>query len=129
MRTYQNEVCHMFRNFFTEHTVQVIPGDENVVADSLATMAGKFEAPTAGKKKYKVEIVNRPSIPDNTKYWQVFEDNMQIKIFLEMSSEFVNTHIDEDGADPKKFLDIEEEGEGAVRTTKLKDSLGGKDIV
>ena len=54
---------------------------------------------------------------------------MQIKRFLELSGEFVNTHIDEGGADPENFLDIEEEGEEAVGTAKLKDSLGGKDIV
>ena len=69
MRAYQNEVWDMFGNFFTNHMVQVIPRDENVVADSLATAVGKFEAPTVRKKKHKVEIVNKPSIPDNTKYW------------------------------------------------------------
>ena len=67
MRSYRNEVWDMFKNFFTEHIVQVIPRDENAMADSLVTTAGKFEAPTAGKKNHKVEIVNRPSIPDNTK--------------------------------------------------------------
>ena len=89
----------------------MIPRDENMVADSLATVAGKFEAPAAWKKKYKVEIVNRPSIPNNTKHWQVFEDYMQIKIFLEMSGEFVNTHIDEGGSNPENLLDVEREWE------------------
>ena len=76
MRAYQNEVWDMFRNFFTEHTVQVIPRGENTVVDSLVTAARKYETLATGKKKYKVEILNRPSIPDNTKYWQVFEDDM-----------------------------------------------------
>ena len=76
MRAFQNEVWDMFRNIFNEHTVQVIPRDENTIVEYLATVVGKFEAPTVGKRKYKVEIVNRPSIPNNTKYWQVFEDDM-----------------------------------------------------
>ena len=59
----------MFKNFFIEHMVQVIPRYENVVEDSLETAVGNFEAPTVRKKKHKVEIVNKPSIPDNTKYW------------------------------------------------------------
>ena len=59
----------MFKNFFIEHMVQVIPRYENVVEDSLETVVGKFEAPTVRKKKHKVEIVNKPSIPDKTKYW------------------------------------------------------------
>ena len=80
----------MFGNYFTKHSVQVIPRYDNKVADSLTTAAGKFETPTAGKRKFKVDIVNKPSIPDNTKYWQVFEDDMKIKWFLELSVEFVN---------------------------------------
>ena len=129
MRAYQNEVWDMFKNYFTKHTVQVIPRYENMVTDSLANTAGKFEAPTAGKKKYKVDIVNRPSIPNNTRYWKVFKYDMQIKRFLELFGEFVNTHIDEDDAGSKNFLDIEEEGEEDTRVGKLKDSLGGRDIV
>ena len=54
---------------------------------------------------------------------------MEIKRFLELSSEFVNTRIDEDGADSENFLDVEEEGEEAAEMGKLKDSLGGKDIL
>ena len=50
-------------------------------------------------------------------------------MFLEFFDEFVNTDIDEGGTDPENFLDVEEEGDEAVRTGKLKDSLGGRDIV
>ena len=46
-----------------------------------------------------------------------------------MYGEFVNTHIDEGGTDLENFLGIEEEGEEAIGMGKLKDSLGGKDIV
>ena len=128
MRAYRNDVWDMFGNYFTEHKVQVIPRYENTMADSLETAAGKFENPTVGKRKYKVDIVNRPSIPDNTKYWQVFEDDMQIKRFLELSGEIVNTCIDEDGADSKNFLEVDGNAEETVGAEKLKDSLGGKDI-
>ena len=118
----------MFGNYFTKHKVQVIPRYENIVVDSLVTPAGKFEIPTASKRKYKVDIVNRPSIPDNTKYWQVFEDDMQIKRFLELSGEFVNTRIDEDDVDSENLLDANGKEEETAGAGKLKDSLGGKDI-
>ena len=52
MRDYRNEVWDMFGNFFTEHTVQVVPRLENLVADSLAVAAGKFETPVAGQREY-----------------------------------------------------------------------------
>ena len=61
----------------------MVPRYENTVANSLAVAAGKI--PNVGQREYQVDIVNRPSIPDNSKYWQVFEDDMQIKFFLELS--------------------------------------------
>ena len=76
MRAYRNEVWDMFGNYFTEHKVQVIPRYENTVADSLGTIAGKVETPTTGKRKYKLDIVNNPSVLDKTKYWKVFEEDM-----------------------------------------------------
>ena len=94
MRAYRNEIWDMFCNYFIEHKIRVILRYENTVVDSLVVAAGKFKTPTTGQRKYKVDIVNGPSIPDNSKYWQVFEDDMQIKIFLELSSEFVNIQID-----------------------------------
>ena len=68
MRAYRNEVWGTFGNYFIEHSVKVFPRYDNTVANSLAIAAGKFKTPTAGKRKYKVDIVNRPSIPDNTKH-------------------------------------------------------------
>ena len=65
----------------------------------------------------------------NTKYWQVFEDDMQIKRFLKLSGEFVNTQTEKESVDSKNFQDIDEDEEGVVETEKLKGSLGGKDIV
>ena len=87
MRAYRNEVWDMIGNFFTEHTIKVVPRYENTVVDSLEVSAGKFKTPSVGQKEYQVDIVNRLSILDNSKYWQLFEDDMQIKIFLELSGE------------------------------------------
>ena len=58
----------MFGNYFTQHKIRVIHRYENTVADSLAINASKFKTPIAGQRKYKVDIVNRPSIQDNSKY-------------------------------------------------------------
>lgn len=41
-------------------------------------------------------MMYRPSIPDNIKHWQAFEDNQQIKRFIEMVGEFSEENIDED---------------------------------
>ena len=129
MRSYRNEVWGMIGNFFTEHTIQVVSRHENTVADSLAVAAGKFKNPIAGQKEYQVDIVNRPSILDNSKYWQEFEDDMQIKRFLELSGEFVNTHIDTENDNGENFQDDEEPEKEKDGAEKLKGTLGGKDII
>jgi hypothetical protein len=38
----------------------------------------------------------RTSIPDNVKHWKVFEDDLEIKRFLETIDEFFSLHIDQD---------------------------------
>ena len=37
----------------------------------------------------------KPPIPNNVKHWQFFEDDLQIKKFLEMVNEFNSTKIDQ----------------------------------
>ena len=56
MRAYRNEVLDMLGNFFTDHRIQVIPRHENLVVDSLAVAAGKFETPVAvrGNTRWKL---------------------------------------------------------------------------
>ena len=129
MRDYKNEVWDMFGNYFTEHAIKVVPRYENIVADSLAVIAGKFKTPSADQREYQVDIVNRSSILDNSKYWQAFEDDMQIKRFLELSREFVNTHIDGENDNCENFQDAEKSEEEMINVEKLKGTLGGKDII
>jgi hypothetical protein len=75
-----------------------------------------FMLPTVLKLKYHIEMRHRPSVPNNVQHYQVFEDDEQIKQFLEMVDEFSETHIDQgkkndpiwimrEGEDPKKFQD------------------------
>jgi hypothetical protein len=65
------------------------------VADSLATSASLFKVPLPPKLRYDIEVKYRPSIPDNVKHWKVFEDDLEIKKFLETIEEFSELHIDQ----------------------------------
>ena len=94
MRAYINAVWDMLGIFFTQYKVRVVPRIENQVVDSLATTARNFKVPIYSKNKYKITVVNRTSILDNSKYWLVFEDDLQINRFLELSDEFANAKID-----------------------------------
>jgi hypothetical protein len=66
------------------------------VADSLATSASNFKVPLPPKLRYDVEVKYMPSILDNVKHWKVFEDDLEIKKFLEIIEEFSELHIDQD---------------------------------
>ena len=94
MRAYRNEVWDIFSNCFTKHAIRVVPRSEYMIAYFVVVVASRFRTPVARKKEHKVLVRNRPSIPDNSKHWQVFEDNEQIKRFLELSDDFTNTQID-----------------------------------
>ena len=99
MRAYINEVWHMLGNFFNEHRVMLIPRIHNKIVDYFPSTIGSFKIPIYPNRKYEIKVVNRPFIPDNSKYWQVFQEYLQIKIFLEMLDEFANTFIDGENKD------------------------------
>ena len=66
------------------------------MADSLAISTRNFKVPLPPKLRYDVDVKYRPSIPDNVKHWKVFEDDLEIKRFLETVDEFSALHIDQD---------------------------------
>jgi hypothetical protein len=66
------------------------------MADSLVVLASNFRVPLSPKIKYDVEVKYRPSIPNNVKHWKVFQDHLEIKIFLETVDEFSALYIDQD---------------------------------
>jgi ribonuclease HI len=96
LRSYRNEVWDIIDSFFLAFNISFIPRGENTVADSLAVSASNFRVPLPPKLRYDIEIKYRPSIPDNVKHWKVFEDDLEIKIFLEAVDEFSALHIDQD---------------------------------
>jgi len=106
----------LMEKFFSSVNVHFIPHAENLHADALAKAASTFSPPMTFKLKYHIEIRHIPSIPDNIQHWQVFEDDEQIKKFLEVVGKFSETHADQEnqndpiwimqeGEDPKDFRD------------------------
>jgi hypothetical protein len=66
------------------------------MTDSLVVSTSNFRVTLPPKLKYEVEVKYRPSILDNVKHWKVFEDDLEIKRFLETVDEFSDFHIDQD---------------------------------
>jgi ribonuclease HI len=96
LRTYRNEVWDLIDSFFLAFNISFIPREENTMVDSLASSASHFRIPLPPKLRYDVEVRYRPSVPDNIKYWKVFEDDLEIRKFLESVDEFSALHIDQD---------------------------------
>ena len=75
-------------------SIEVVPREENHVADALVVSASTLQ-PCDGPLRdlCKMEVLFRPSIPDNLEHWQVFEDDDQIIRFMENSKEFTDSQI------------------------------------
>jgi ribonuclease HI len=96
IRSYRNEVWDLIDNFFLAFNISFIPREENIIANSLVVSTSNFRVPVPPKLRYDVEVNYRPSIPDNVKNWKVFEDDLEIKRFLETVDDFSALHIDQD---------------------------------
>jgi ribonuclease HI len=88
LSSYRNHAWDLIECFFSSFNIHHIPRVENQQADSLAKATATFMPPTVLKLKYHIEMRHRPSIPNNVQHCQVFEDDEQIKQFLEMVDEF-----------------------------------------
>ena len=66
------------------------------MADSLATSTSNFNVPENPIGRYEIEVRHRPSIPNNVKNWQVFEDDKQIHQFLTLAGDFEGAVVDKE---------------------------------
>jgi ribonuclease HI len=96
LRSYRNEVWDLVYSFFSSFNISFIPREENTVVNSLVISASNFRVPLPPKLIYDVEVKYRPFVPDNVKHWKVFEDDLEVKRFLETIDEFLELHIDQD---------------------------------
>jgi hypothetical protein len=96
LKNYRNEVWDLVDSFFLDFNISFIPREENASADFQAFSASLFEAPALPADRSEVEIRYRPSVPDNVRHWKVFEDDQEIKKFLQSIDDFSASRIDED---------------------------------
>ena len=100
MGAYRNVVLDLLQDI-QEYKFVTIPREHNVIADALVVSASLFKIPIYPNKKYEIQVKHMPAVPDNLKYWQVFEDDQQINRFLTTSCEFENCFINEENMNEK----------------------------
>jgi hypothetical protein len=82
---------------FDAFNITAIPREKNILADSLATTASRlspledYEA-----SRFTVELLYRPSVPNNISNWKVFEGDEKIINFLTNQDNFKDLAIDDE---------------------------------
>ena len=95
MRSYRNASLDLIE-WFEECKFNLIPKVRNGIIDSLATSVANFKIHMYPNSKYEIEVKHTLSVPDNVKNWQVFEDDIKIQSFLNITGDFDGLIIDED---------------------------------
>ena len=93
MRAYRNAVLDIL-NLFSEYTLTCVPHTQNSIDDALAKVASSLKIPMNSSNKFEIHVKHHPTIPDNQRYWQVFQDDEEIKDFLLNKGKFKETSID-----------------------------------
>jgi ribonuclease HI len=95
LKCYQSEVWNLI-NKFSAFNINSIPRSSNTEADLLANVPSKLlPAEGLSPNAFSVELLFRPSIPDNIMNWRVFDDDQQIINFLHIEETFQGAVIDE----------------------------------
>lgn len=69
------------------------------IFDSLTILARYFKILEPILLEYQIQVKYRPSVPDNLKHWYIFEDDEQLKSFLQVIDELSNMQIEHDQKD------------------------------
>jgi hypothetical protein len=117
LEAYRDEVLTVI-HAFTDFKITHVPRAMNELADSLVVLACSFIPPLPPKLKYEVQVKYRPSLPDNVKFWKVFEDDDELTRFLAAMDEFADLQID-----------LENEHDKEAEKPKLRSKIGAHEIV
>ena len=88
---------------FLAFNISPIPRSQNVVADLLANVASKLlPSEDYNLDIFSVELIFRPSVPDNVTNWQVFNHDDDILNFLTSDKSYDDQIIDESDSNEAK---------------------------
>jgi ribonuclease HI len=117
LKAYIDEVWNLIYSFLA-FNISYIPRAMNQLANSLAISVNTFNPSMPPKINYEIQVKYRPSLPDNVKFWKVFDDGEQLVRFLEVIDEFSTLHIDHENQNIEK-----------IKNLKLKNKIWCHDII
>ena len=81
LKAYKDEEWRL-KDSLNDFIISYIPRMKNQLINSLVVSTGMCIPPLPPKLTYEVQVKYRPSLPNNVKYWRVFEDDEEINKFL-----------------------------------------------
>src|ERR1700733_4014011 len=97
LRSYRAVATELL-NSLAEFQITKIPRAQNLHAHSLAMFASTCKLPFDPHHHFTAEVKHRPSVPNNIKDWQVFDNDTQINNFMTLQEEFSGLNIDTEPA-------------------------------
>ena len=99
LKHYQSLVQGLTEHFLA-FNISSIPRLQNASTDLLANVASKLiPSEDFSPNRFSIELIFRPSIPDNITNWSIFNDDPDIVSFLISEGSYTNQIIDEDHHD------------------------------
>ena len=96
LKNYQQEVYRLIENFEAFDIIE-IPRTKNILAYSLAIVtSGLLPLEYYEASRFTVELLYKPSVPNNISNWKVFEGDEQIINFLTNQDNFKDLAIEDD---------------------------------
>jgi len=117
MRAYKNAVLDILR-MFLEYNLTAVPRTQNIIADSLATVARNLKIPLNSINKFEIHGKHRLVVPDNIRYWQVFWDDNEINAFSQNEGKIKNDSISDDCDTDEQEIEVNQ-----MEVLQLKDNI------
>ena len=96
LKNYQQKV-HRLIECFEVFNITTIPREKNTLTDSLAIAAsGLSPLEDYESSRFTVELIYKPSVPNNISNWKFFEGDEQIISFLTNQDNFKDLTIDDE---------------------------------
>lgn len=109
---------------FFDYTITCVPRAQNVIADSLATTTRNLKIPMKSNNKFEIHVKHCPAVPDNQRYWQVFQDDDQINEFMQNKGKFKDISINMEYDDGDENMEVNQ-----TEVLQLKDNIIPKGLI
>jgi len=123
MWAYHNAVLDILK-VFPDYTITCVSRAQNVIVDSLAIVASNLKILMNSNNNFEFHVKHCPAVPENQRYWQVFQNDDEIDEFLKNKGKFKDTSIDVEYDDGGEDMEVNH-----MEVLHLKDNIIPKGLI